>query len=90
MDQFVGPPGADPAIALTMLERWDDVGPTLARLDEFAGGGSRVAGAVAAAVREEEAAARGGPRPKHAELRGLGCRGISELLQFRPESRQAE
>jgi class 3 adenylate cyclase/tetratricopeptide (TPR) repeat protein len=77
-----------PAIALTMLERWDELGSTLARLDDFARGGSQVAGAVAAAIREEEAAARGGPAPRHVDLRGLGCLGISELLQFRPGSGQ--
>ena len=73
-----------PAIALTMLERWDELGPSLARLDLFTDGGSRVAAAVAAAIREEEAAAKGSPAPTHAELRGLGCLGISELLRFRP------
>jgi class 3 adenylate cyclase/tetratricopeptide (TPR) repeat protein len=73
-----------PAIALTMLERWDDLGPSLARLDEFAAGGSRLAGATAVAVREEEAAAKGGPVPTHEELRALGYAGIGELLSFRP------
>jgi len=73
-----------PAVALTMLERWDELGPTLVRLDEFAGSGGRVAGAVAAAIREEEAAAKGGPRPTHDQLHALGCGGISELLRFRP------
>jgi len=75
-----------PAIALTMLERWDELGPSLARLDECAGGGGRVAGAAAVAVREEEAAARGGPPPAHGQLHALGCAGISELLRFRPTS----
>jgi class 3 adenylate cyclase/tetratricopeptide (TPR) repeat protein len=73
-----------PAIALTMLERWDDLGPSLARLDLFSEGGSRVASAVAAAIREEEAAANGGPTPTHGDLRALGCAGLSELLRFRP------
>lgn len=73
-----------PTIALTMLERWDDLGPSLARLDLFAEGGSRVTGAVAAAIREEEAAAKGGPAPTHRDLRALGCAGFSELLRFRP------
>jgi hypothetical protein len=76
-----------PAIALTMFERWDDLGPSLARLDQFAVGGSRVTGAVAAAIREEEAAAKGGPPPTHRDLRALGCAGFSELLQFRPPPR---
>jgi class 3 adenylate cyclase/tetratricopeptide (TPR) repeat protein len=73
-----------PAIALTMLERWDELGPSLGRLDEFAGDGGRLAGAAAAAIREEEAAARGGPQPTHDQLHALGYDGISELLHFRP------
>jgi class 3 adenylate cyclase/predicted ATPase len=73
-----------PAIALTMLQRWDGLGPSLARLDEFARAGSRLAGATATAVREEVAAAKGGPPPAHDELRSLGYAGISELLRFRP------
>ena len=75
-----------PAIALTMLERWEELGPSLARLDEFAGGGGRLAGAAAAAIREEEATARGGPPPTHDQLHALGYAGISELLRFRPTS----
>jgi hypothetical protein len=35
-------------------------------------------------VREEVAAAKGGPPPAHDELRSLGYAGISELLRFRP------
>ena len=75
-----------PAIALTMLERWNELGTSLARLDEFAGGGGRLAGAAAAAIREEAAVAKGGPMPTHDQLRALGCVGISELLSFRPTS----
>ena len=75
-----------PAVALTMLERWDDLGPSLARLDLFNESGSRLAGAVAAAVREEAAAANGGPSPTHDQLKALGCIGISQLLRFRPPS----
>jgi len=75
-----------PAIALTMLERWDELEPSLTRLDEFAGGGGRLAGAAAAAIREEDAAARGGPTPTHNQLRALGCAGISQLLRFRTNS----
>jgi tetratricopeptide (TPR) repeat protein len=73
-----------PAIALTMLERWDELGPSLARLDEFARGGGRVAGAAAAAIREQIAAARRGALPSHDQLQALGCAGISDLLRFRP------
>jgi hypothetical protein len=75
-----------PTIALTMLQRWDELGTTLARLDEFARGGGRLAEAAAAAVREEEAAARGGSRPSHRALQSLGYHGISDLLRFRPAS----
>jgi hypothetical protein len=75
-----------PAIALTMLEQWDELGPSLARLDAFEAGGDRLAGAAAAAIREEAAAARGGRKPDHAELIRLGFAGISELLRFRPRS----
>jgi class 3 adenylate cyclase/tetratricopeptide (TPR) repeat protein len=75
-----------PAVALTMLERWDDLGPSLERLDLFAESGSQVAGATAAAIREEEVAARGGPPPTHVGLLALGCAGISELLRYRPQS----
>ncbi|MBA3687702.1 MAG: AAA family ATPase [Chloroflexi bacterium] len=75
-----------PGVALTMLERWDDLGPSLDRLDLFAEGGSRLAAATAAAIREEKAAAEGGPAPTHDQLLGLGCAGISQLLRFRPTS----
>jgi class 3 adenylate cyclase/tetratricopeptide (TPR) repeat protein len=73
-----------PALAMTMLERWDELGPTLERLDRFAEGGSRLAGATAAAIREEIAAADGGPPPVHEALRAQGYLGVSELLRFRP------
>ena len=78
-----------PGIALTMLERWDDLRPSLARLDLFSEGGSRVARALAAAIREEEAAAKGGPAPTHRDLQALGCAGLSELLRFRSTSKAA-
>jgi hypothetical protein len=73
-----------PAVALTMLERWDELDHPLRRLRDVAGGGGRLAGAVVAAVREEQDAAAGGPAPRHADLLGLGYAGISELLRFRP------
>lgn len=72
-----------PAIAFTMLQRWDELGPHLDRLDMFARRGGALARAVAAAVREEIAAARGGPAPQHAELAKLGVAGLSRLLRFR-------
>ena len=73
-----------PGIALTILERWDDLPPILARLDAFAERGARLAAAAAAGVREEQAAATGGRTPRHAQLEALGYNGISELLRFRP------
>jgi class 3 adenylate cyclase/tetratricopeptide (TPR) repeat protein len=73
-----------PGISLTILERWDDLGPFLARLDACAAGGARLAAAAAAGFREEHAAASGGPAPRHEELEALGYNGISELLRFRP------
>jgi class 3 adenylate cyclase/tetratricopeptide (TPR) repeat protein len=72
-----------PAIAMTMLERWEQLSTVLARLDELAGNGARLAGAVAEAIREQERAAAGGPPPRHERLRELGYLGISELLRFR-------
>ena len=73
-----------PAIAMTMLQRWEELRPVLTRLDELAGHGARLGGAVADAIREEERAAAGGPPPGHERLRELGYVGISELLRFRP------
>jgi class 3 adenylate cyclase/tetratricopeptide (TPR) repeat protein len=75
-----------PAIGLTVAQRWDELGPTLARLDEFAASGGRLAAATAAAIREEEMVAKGGPAPKHEELLALGCAGISQLIRYRPVS----
>ena len=72
------------AISMTMLERWELLRPVVARLDELAGYGARLGGAVADAIREEERAATGGPPPGHDKLRTLGYLGISELLRFRP------
>jgi len=72
-----------------MLERWDELGTSLALLDEFAGAGSRLTGATAAAIREEAAAARGGPPPAHDQLHAFGYEGISELLRFRPDVQPA-
>jgi len=38
---------------------------------------------MAAALREEIAAANGGPKPRHDELRSLGYDGVSQLLSYR-------
>ncbi|MEO5704783.1 MAG: adenylate/guanylate cyclase domain-containing protein [Candidatus Limnocylindrales bacterium] len=73
-----------PAISLTVLERWDDLAPVLARLDVVDTAGARLAGAVAAAIREERLANPDGPAPSHTLLRELGYLGLSQLLRFRP------
>jgi class 3 adenylate cyclase/tetratricopeptide (TPR) repeat protein len=78
-----------PAVAMTMLERWEQLSTVLARLDELAAYGARLAGAVAEAIREEEQAAAGGPPARHEQLRSLGYLGISELLRFRPAAARA-
>ena len=52
--------------------------------DGFAHEGAGLAGATAEGICEEQAAAAGGPRPRHAALEALGYNGISELLRYRP------
>lgn len=76
--------GLNPVLALIILERWDDLAPHLDRLDHFAAQGSRLAGALVLAAREEVVSSRGGSRPRHEALRSLGYSGISDLLSFRP------
>jgi len=77
------PAGINLALALTVAGRWDEVPRALAPLDDVAGRGGRVAGALAAAIREEMEAAPGGPAPGHHELRALGYLGLSEVVRFR-------
>ena len=72
------------AVVLTMLERWPELADVLPRLDRVAAHGSPYLDALLAAIREEMAAARGGPAPAHGRLRELGYAGWSELLRFRP------
>lgn len=73
------------AVVLTMLERWDEVDETLPPLQRVAQKGSGYVEALVAAIREEKAAAFGGPEPTHRMLRELGYRGWSQLLSYRPE-----
>ncbi len=68
---------------LTVGGRWDEVPQALAPLDYVADRGGRLAGALAAAIREEMAAAQGGRAPGHLELRALGYVGLSEVVRFR-------
>jgi class 3 adenylate cyclase/tetratricopeptide (TPR) repeat protein len=74
------------AVVLTMLERWDEVDETLPLLERVAKKGSRYLEALVRAIREEKAAALGGPAPTHRMLRELGYRGWSQLLSYRPEA----
>ena len=72
------------AIAYSARERWKELEALIPRLDARAARGAKFAGALAAASREEVAAARGGPKPEHKALRDLGYHGISQLLSYRP------
>jgi hypothetical protein len=71
------------AIAYAVREQWRELEPLLARLDMRAAHGGKFAGALASALREEIAAAGGGPKPKHKALRELGYDGISQLVSYR-------
>ena len=71
------------AIAYVARRQWTELEPLLVRLDGRAQRGSKFAGALAAALREESSSARGGPKPTHDALRGLGYHGISQLLSYR-------
>ena len=66
-------------IALAMRERWSELRPHIERLEAAGANGSRLAVAVAAALREELA----GRTREHRELRALGAHGLSELIAFR-------
>jgi serine/threonine protein kinase/tetratricopeptide (TPR) repeat protein len=88
----VGNSGATPmwfflrnyAVALTMLESWDELESVLPPLDRLAARGSAYLDALLAAIREESAAARGGAKPTHLALQQLGYVGWSRLLAHRP------
>ena len=71
------------AIAYAVREQWKELEPLLARLDARAGRGARFAGALAIALRQEMAAAHGGPQPRHELLRKLGYDGVSQLISYR-------
>ena len=72
------------AVVLTMLERWPELGDVLPQLERVAAHGSPYLEALLAAIREEMAAAQGGPAPAHGRLRELGYAGWSQLLRYRP------
>ena len=71
------------AVANAMRGKWSDVELLLPQLDAMAEHGATLASALAAALREEREAARGGAKPRHERLRDLGYLGISELLSYR-------
>ena len=71
------------AIAHVVRGRWADLELFIPRLDGRAARGAKLAGALASALREEAAAAHGGPTPKHEMLRALGYHGISQLVSYR-------
>jgi hypothetical protein len=81
--QIWDPRGVQLAICYALLARWDALTPLLADYDARASGAPML-GAFAEALREEMAAATGGRPPTHDRLRGLGYKGLSELLSFRP------
>ncbi|MGH2473468.1 MAG: hypothetical protein ACRDG6_13955 [Candidatus Limnocylindria bacterium] len=75
--------GMNLAIAQVVRGRWGEAERELARMDRLGEKGAAFASALAAAIREEIATARGGPRPQHGALRKLGYNGVSELLSYR-------
>jgi class 3 adenylate cyclase/tetratricopeptide (TPR) repeat protein len=72
------------AVVLTMLESWAELDEVLPTLERVADNGSPYLDALLAAIREERAAAQGGPAPTHGALRALGYAGWSQLLAHRP------
>src|SRR4029077_5962589 len=61
-------------------QQWTEASELIPRLDQMAERGADFARALAAALREEIAAANGGPMPRHDELERLGYSGVSQLL----------
>jgi hypothetical protein len=75
--------GVNLVLAEVAAERWSQVETELPRIDRLAEKGAGFAAALAAAIREEIAEARGGLHPQHEQLHRLGYHGISELLSYR-------
>jgi hypothetical protein len=75
--------GMNLAIAQVVLRRWEEAERELPRMDRLGEKGAAFASALAAAIREEIASARGGPKPQHEALVKLGYHGVSELLSYR-------
>ena len=75
--------GVNLVLAQVATERWSEAEAELPRIDRLAEKGAGFAAALATAIREEIASARGGPKPQHERLHSLGYEGISELLSYR-------
>ena len=75
--------GVNLVLAQVATERWNEAEAELPRIDRLAEKGAGFAAALAAAIREEIAEARGGLHPKHEQHHRLGYHGISELLSYR-------
>jgi len=75
--------GMNLAIAQVVRQRWQEAERELARMDRLGERGAAFASALASAIREEMAAPRGGPSPRHESLRELGYHGISQLVSYR-------
>jgi hypothetical protein len=73
------------ALGHAIRQQWAEATNILPRLDQMAEHGAALARAMAAALREEIAAANGGPRPRHHELRSLGYDGVSQMLSYRAQ-----
>ncbi|MGH2451095.1 MAG: ATP-binding protein [Candidatus Limnocylindria bacterium] len=78
--------GMNLTIAQVVRGRWPEAERELSRMDRLGEKGAAFASALADAIREEIASARGGPKPQHTALRGLGYQGVSELLSYRVHS----
>jgi hypothetical protein len=79
----VDPLGFSRAIALVIAGRHGEASERVSGIERFATTGSRVAGALVAAAREELASSARAAAG-HAALRELGYHGYSDLLRFRP------
>jgi len=75
--------GMNPTVAQIVRARWEEAERELPRMDRLGEKGAAFASALATAIREEIASARGGSKPQHAALRKLGYNGVSELLSYR-------
>jgi len=71
------------AIALVIAGRHAEASERIVEIDRFSNSGSRVAGALTAAMREE-LAATSRAMAGHTALHELGYHGYSDLLRFRP------